>query len=225
MSVHKDCADNLRARFRALTGLKLGSGHAHEIVAAYFGYGTGSALRLEGIYPLDELWRAEILIPDLALMERRLFLLTDLPDELPGADVLADWIGESLQEARHFTGAIWHTRDIADYIGSVFVHEHPHQIMDAMSSEMAVTNALFLGFDIEESTISKYDEGMSATVNGRIEGESDQDKPFYGDAIDFETILTFDLVAGRNAYGSPSWETTGELDLSFYDDDRAEQAN
>ncbi|MBX9644239.1 MAG: hypothetical protein K2W91_09105, partial [Novosphingobium sp.] len=158
MSVHKDCADNLRARFRALTGLKLGSGHAHEIVAAYFGYGTGSALRLEGIYPLDELWRAEILIPDLALMERRLFLLTDLPDELPGADVLADWIGESLQEARHFTGAIWHTRDIADYIGSVFVHEHPHQIMDAMSSEMAVTNALWPAAGLMDTEIRCFIE-------------------------------------------------------------------
>ncbi|HEX7820138.1 MAG TPA: hypothetical protein VF463_05920 [Sphingobium sp.] len=224
MSLHKDCADALRTRFHALTGGKLGSGHAHEIVAAFFSYGTGSALRMEDEHPLDALPQADILVPDLNLMDARLANLDGLPADLPSVDELAGWIGEYLVEASYFSGSIWHSRDVEDHIAATFVHEDPQRIMDALSSEMAVTNAVFLGFDIENCDLVADDEGMVATLAGRVEGETDEEKPFYGDAIDFETTLTFDLVAGRNGYRAPAYETTGNLDLSFFDGDSGEAA-
>jgi len=47
MSIQKLCADRLRDSYRELTGKKLGSGHAHEIAAAYFGYMTAAAMQAE----------------------------------------------------------------------------------------------------------------------------------------------------------------------------------
>lgn len=72
MSIHKECVDALRAKYRALTRNKLIAGHAHEIVAAYFGYGTAAALRAEAKYPLTSLEEAEILMPALAVMDQRI---------------------------------------------------------------------------------------------------------------------------------------------------------
>lgn len=219
MYLQKDCADFLRARFASSTGQKLKAGHAHEIVAAFFGYPTGAALRADDDHPVDHLPQAAILVPALDLIEARLQDLEGLPPTLPDADELATWLCEHLSDAGHFSGSVWHTRDLADYIGGTFVPDEGLTITDALSSEMAVTNALFLGPDAESVDVVVDEDGMYANISGRVEGDSDPDKPFYGDAIRFESAVSFDLVAGRTAYRAPSWDTSGEIDFSLYDDD------
>jgi hypothetical protein len=49
------------------------------IVAAYFGYNTAAGLRAEHEYPLTALSQAEILIPDLQTMDKRVLQLNALP--------------------------------------------------------------------------------------------------------------------------------------------------
>lgn len=88
MAIHKDCADHLRAHYRATTGGRLSSGDAHELVAAFFGYNSGAALRAEGAYPVEDLPQADILIPDLAIMALRRQQISGLPTDLADAVIL-----------------------------------------------------------------------------------------------------------------------------------------
>lgn len=219
MSIHKDCADHLRAHHKALTGGKLSSGHAHELVAAFFGYGTGAALRAEAERPLDLLPGAAILIPDLALLDARRSSLGGLPEDLIGTDEIADSLVERLSSVGHFTGEAWLTRDLKDHIGSDFIQDNALSIEDALSGEIASTNAFFDELYPEEISVERYDDRLSASVAGHLNGDSDQDRAFHGDSIAFETEITFDLVAGRTGYASPNFETTGAVDDSRYYDD------
>ncbi|WP_210249792.1 hypothetical protein [Brucella pituitosa] len=88
MSIQKECADLLREYYLSLTGSKLRSGHAHELVAAYFGYRTAVALQADAVFPISSLEDAEVLIPDIAGMDRRRSELNDVPADLPDGRVL-----------------------------------------------------------------------------------------------------------------------------------------
>jgi hypothetical protein len=179
MSIHKECVDALRAKYRALTGNKLVAGHAHEIVAAYFGYGSAAALRAEGKYPLTSLEEAELLMPALAVMDRRIAELQGIPDDLPSSDELASQISAFLAEAGHFSGKIWSNRNIGEEV-STYAYENPLTILDELSGEMATTNAYFDGFYIDEVDVSSNDEGLKVMLTGTAEGEQDQDRVFSG---------------------------------------------
>lgn len=216
MTIHKDCADHLRAHYTALTGGKLSSGHAHELVAAFFGYGTGAALRAETERPLGLLSQADIMIPDLQLLDARRGALTGLPQDVPGSDEIADLLAEHLSSTGQFTGAVWLTRDLADHIASDFIQNNAFLIEDALSGEIASTNAYFDELYPEEVTIDRHGEGLTANVTGHLNGESNQDRAFHGDSIAFETEISFDLVAGRTGYSNPSFSTTGAVDDSRY---------
>ncbi|RDJ00756.1 hypothetical protein B5K05_33330 [Rhizobium phaseoli] len=220
MSIHKECVDALRAKYRALTGNKLVAGHAHEIVAAYFGYGTAAALRAEAKYPLTLLEEAEVLMPALAVMDQRIAELQGIPGDLPTVDELAAQISEFLFEAGHFSGKIWSNRNIGEEV-STYAYENPLTILDELSGEMATTNAYFDGFYIDEAEVSSNDEGLTVTLTGTAEGEQDQERAFSGDKINFTTSVTFDLVAGRVAYREPEFDTGGSVDDSYFDDDAA----
>jgi hypothetical protein len=220
MTIHKQCADHLRAKHAALTGSKLSSGHAHELVAAYFGYGTGAALRAEARYPLAELPRADILIPDLVLMETRRDAIANLPADLPDVDTLSMWVSECLCDGGHFSGLEWFTRDLGEYIDTDFLQKDPMLIEDALSGEIASTNAFFDELYIEDVEIDDGKDVLTATVEGALNGENDQDRAFHGDSIAFSSVITFDRVAGRVAYATPRVETSGAVDESrYYGDD------
>tara|TARA_R110000751_G_scaffold101602_2_gene195799 strand:- start:16927 stop:17592 length:666 start_codon:yes stop_codon:yes gene_type:complete len=220
MSIHKECVDALRAKYRALTGNKLVAGHAHEIVAAYFGYGTAAALRAEAKYLLTSLEEADVLMPALALMDQRIAEMQGISDDLPTVDELAKQISGFLVEAGHFSGKIWSNRNIGEEV-STYAYENPLTILDELSGEMAATNAYFDGFYIDKSDVSSNDEGLTVTLTGTAEGEQDQDRVFSGDKINFTTSMTFDLVAGRVAYREPEFDTGGSVDDSYYFDDHA----
>lgn len=217
MSIHKECVDALRTNYRALTGNKLVAGHAHEIVAAYFGYGTAAALRAETKYPLASLEEADVLMPALAVMDRRISELQGIPSDLPTVDELASQISDFLLGAGHFSGKIWSNRNIAEEV-STYVYENPLTILDELSGEMATTNAYCDGFYIDEADVSSHDEGLTVTLTGTAEGEQDQDRVFSGDKINFTTYVTFELVAGRVAYREPEFDTGGSVDDSYYFD-------
>lgn len=219
MTMHKECADYLRMHYAALTGGKLSSGHAHELVAAFFGYGTGSALRAETQHPLDLLSQADIMIPDLPLLDIRRTALSGLPEDLPANDVIVDLLVEHLEASGQFTGTVWLTRDLVDHIGADFIRDNAFTIEDALSGEIASTNAFFDELYPDEVTVDHGDDALIATVNGHLNGENDQDRAFHGDSIAFESVITFDRVAGRTGYSNPSFATTGEVDDSRYYDD------
>jgi len=217
MPIHKLCADRLRDSYRALTGNKLGAGHAHEITAAYFGYVTAAALRTEAQYPLSELSQADILIPDIARMDVRRSQLTGLPQDLPSSRELASDISTLLKEIGNFSGQIWDAEYLSDDING-FVQNDPMLIEGDLSGDIAQTNASFDELYLDEVEVETNDDGLVATIEGSLNGEQDQDRVFHGDKIKFTSIMTMDRVAGRVAYTSPEFETTGGVDDSMYYD-------
>lgn len=222
MSIVKLCADHLRHTHRALTGSKLGSGHAHEIVAAFFGYPTASALQAEPAYDPDDIIAAEVLIPDLAMLDQRLGALNGLPADLPDGDDIATMLCSYLEEAQQFAGEVWHTRDLADFIQSDVIAKDPMLIENDLSSEISSTNAFFDELYVDECSFEIFDDAIVASLSGNLNGESDQDKAFVGDSIAFTTVMTMDRVAARVGYAKPTFETEGAVDFSrYYNDDEA----
>lgn len=220
-TIQKECADFLRTTFNNLTSSKLGSGHAHEIVAAYFGYCTAAALRAEPKYQLSALNEAAILIPDLRLMDQRMQQLNGLPTGLPNVDELASQLSSFLSANGYLSGEVWYTRDLEEYIDVSFIQEDPMMIEDALSGEMAMTNAFFDELYIDKVNLDVGDDVLVANVSGALNGENDPDKPFHGDSIVFTTMMTFERAAGRTGYRRPELETSGAIDDSDYYDENA----
>ncbi|OJU34984.1 MAG: hypothetical protein BGN99_24775 [Alphaproteobacteria bacterium 65-37] len=217
MTIQKDCADHLRSTYTTGSS-KLRAGHAHEIVASYFGYGTAAALQAESAYPLAALDEASVLIPAIPLMEQRMQQLKGLPTNLPGADELAKRLSAYLVQHNHFSGQVWHTHKLEEFIEEEFIQDHSLAIMDDLSGEMAETNAYFDELYVEQVTISEAPESVVATVSGHLNGENDPDKPFSGDSIAFTTTVTLERVAGRTAFLSPELDSGGTVDDKDYYD-------
>jgi len=215
MTIYKDCADHLRASYRHQTGGHLLSGHAHELVAAFFGYGSAAALRADLVYPVSQLEQADILIPDLALMDaRRLQLTADLPD----SGALASDLCDLLRSLGHFSGEDWNSRDLPDQIND-YVQRDPMMIEEDLNGQISLTNAYFDELYLDEVVPEPNEDALMVTINGSLNGTSDQDRVFSGDKIIFSTLMTFNRVAGRVAFSSPELETSGYVDQSYYDDE------
>jgi len=93
----KICADTLRAYTNEKYNIKLKATHAHELVAAYFGYSSKNALLADTKYPISNLHQAEIIVmaPDDAIDQRRK-KLQGLPEELPDSHTLGEEVYNSL---------------------------------------------------------------------------------------------------------------------------------
>ena len=93
-NITKLCADSLRAFLNSNYGIRLKSGHAHEITAAVFGYKSRIALLADRSFPMSRLDQAEfiLLLPDSQLLDQRLQCLEGLPDDLPSVDILTEAI-------------------------------------------------------------------------------------------------------------------------------------
>lgn len=95
--ISKLCADSLRALVNEKYGTKLKSAHAHELVAAYFGYRSKNALLADENYPISALAQAGIVVtmPDEFFNKRRMDLL-ELPSDLPDNSDLYQTIHSTL---------------------------------------------------------------------------------------------------------------------------------
>ena len=219
MTIQKDCADHLR-EYVSAAGATLGAGHAHEVVAAFFGYGTGAALRADDGYPVENLLDADILVPDPAMLARRTQEIDALPDEVRNIEDVVSVLCGFLQAQGHFKGEVWRTEDLAGYVKDDYLPSH-HMltIMDELSGEMAETNASFDGPDFDEASIETDDDSVKVSVTGVLEGDTDLDRPFSGDKINFTCVVAFDRVAGRVAFRKPDITASGGVDDSYYDAD------
>ncbi len=99
--IAKLSADSLRSYFIDKYGIKVKSGHAHEIVAAFFGFKSRIAMLADKNQIVNN-WEAEfilldppiyfILDPTISLINQRLQNLQDLSPDLPLGHVLAEEI-------------------------------------------------------------------------------------------------------------------------------------
>ncbi len=109
LDITKACADSLRAFTQNNYGIQLKSSHAHELVAAYFGYASRAALIADKQWPIGNLTDAEIVIlkPSTPLIDQRLRSLEKLSSKLPPSDILAKGVYAPIVADEQFSGKIW----------------------------------------------------------------------------------------------------------------------
>jgi hypothetical protein len=95
--IYKLCAGSLRTFSNERYKIKLKAAHAHELVAAFFGYSSKNALLADKKKPVTNLARAEIVVmmPD-GFIDRRRKNLQGLSSELPDSYTLGEAVYGSL---------------------------------------------------------------------------------------------------------------------------------
>lgn len=103
--ISKLCADNLRTFANNNFSIKLKASHAHELVAAYFGYKSRAALIADTISPIYNLPKAEIIVMSSdKLIDQRRSELEELPLELPDSYTLGESVYAILFSDRWWKG-------------------------------------------------------------------------------------------------------------------------
>ena len=219
--IAKLCADHLRETVDSENGEKLKSSHAHELVAACFGYKSRAALLAETDYPLSALGGAKILVPDVPLIEERRARLSGLPAGLPSSYALAAVIGYFLKEEKLFKGQLWLNDNLEACITGEFLHQGDaaSKISNALSGVMAETNAIFDDAHYEDAVVTSDDDEVVVEVTGTFHGDSDPERPFSGDKINMSVAVTLPRHAGRSSFGDPEIHVEGELDDGWYGPD------
>lgn len=102
--ITKLCADSLRSYLNTKYDIKLKSGHAHEIVAAIFGYKSRIALLADKKYPIDNLAKAEFILlePSISFIDQRLKNLEGLSLDLPPSPILVEVVCSVIKDNAPF---------------------------------------------------------------------------------------------------------------------------
>lgn len=118
--ITKKCADSLRSFSLEKFGIELKSSHAHELVAAYFGYSSRASLLSDSKRPISNLAEAEfiVLMPTTFIKERCIDL-QGLPENLPHE--LAEGVYSPLYDEKWITKTIWPT---LEELGKALADQH-----------------------------------------------------------------------------------------------------
>lgn len=125
--INKFCADHLRALSNN-HGIKLKPSHAHELVAAFFGYKSKAALYADNQYPISNLPKAKVivLVPSAPIDERRKNL-EDFPSALPDSNTLCENVFTLLANEKLIVATrIWSFHDIKRQ-AILLAHEYQYE--------------------------------------------------------------------------------------------------
>ncbi len=187
--IFKLCADSLRTFSKEKYDIKLKAAHAHELVAALFGYRSKNTMLADTKYPVSNLDQAEIIvmIHDDSIDQRRQNL-EGLSSELPDSFALGEAVYASLFSDE------WKAS-----------HHHPFKNFDELATFLIENNDgyqhLFRGYrDIPMQHIVEVkdeESGVFLTVThahriytGEMQGVG-------------ENTINLPRVAGRIGYGKP----------------------
>ena len=215
----KACSDFLRSEYFAYGGEKLKASHSRELTAAFFGYKSHAALLAEKHYPLKNLGEADVLIPNIELIEQRRNMLAGLPAALFSSHEIASKLSKFLQEMHYFDGTVWLYESLEAYVTEVLLIKEDARIMDALSGVMAETNATFgteFGY-YESADVIEEDDMVTVEVEGQYNGSPDSERPFCGDQIDMTVTVELPRVAGRAAFANPNISASGVVNDDWVD--------
>ncbi|MDX3914822.1 MULTISPECIES: hypothetical protein [Olivibacter] len=120
LEITKHCADSLRSFLQNNFGIQIKSSHAHELVAACFGYSSRAALLADTKCPISNLKQAEILVlTPTAEIKKRRKELKGLPENLP--DNLVEGVYFSLYEKKWILHTI---RPTLEELGKALADQH-----------------------------------------------------------------------------------------------------
>lgn len=69
----------------------------------------------------------------------------------------------------------------------------------------------------ETAELVDNDGHLTIEVEGQLNGQSDDERPFCGDQIDMKVTVELPLIAGRVAFGEPDISATGEINDDWVD--------
>jgi hypothetical protein len=188
--ITKVCADALRAFTQDNYGIQLKSSHAHELVAAYFGYASRAAMLADKNFPIRNLSNAEIIVqnPVQNLVEQRVKTLEGLPLGLPSSDVLAEGVYAPIISKENFFGNLW---------------PNFREAAIALSDERAFSNLRLMGMDPKElDWLIDVDVKTTASevlMTVLIDYPSTAVKPLRHASV----AITLPRVAARIGFGQP----------------------
>ncbi len=196
LEITKACADSLRTFTQNNYEIHLKSTHAHEIVAAYFGYSSRAALLADKKCPIGTLKDAELIILNdpMLRIEQRLKTLANLPSGLPSSDILAVEIYKTTITNEQLSEKVWtdfKEMAIAYAEDRVFHNEKMERMMG------------FEGFDQRELdwliqvNIKTLETDVLMTVTYNYPAKAK--KPFRHASV----AVTLPRIAGNVGYGEP----------------------
>lgn len=188
--ITKLCADSLRAYLNDKHGIKLKSGHAHEIVAAFFGYNSKIALLADQKYPLSNLEKAEFILlnPPTPFVDQRLKSLEGLSPDLPSSTILAEGVYAPIVAEKWILDKLWPTfHDLAVFLAEERLHQKMKSLgmnpeafnwitdvdMEAKEAEVAM-NVIF---DYPTNTGERFRQAKVEIKLPRIAGNIGYGKP------------------------------------------------
>lgn len=123
--ITKLCADHLRT-FAENYGVKLKASHAHELVAAFFGYKSRAAMLTDTLYPINNLPLANIIVlAPTAPIDQRRETLQDLPQNLPDTYSLGEVIHTVLLAEKWLINTPWSTYEqLAIFLADEYLLEN-----------------------------------------------------------------------------------------------------
>lgn len=189
--ITKLCADHLRTFAKDNHNIKLKASHAHELVAAFFGYHSRAALLADTITPLSKLPQAEIIVLEPTVFGQRRKNLQDLSSDLPNNRILIETIYSILRAEQWILKKEWtNFVDLAKFLADEHLSQ---QLMSRTDPDR---------FHVEVEVIAT-DNGMLLKVFRKIRFSTE--KPFFDLMNDRTTIFTIKLprLAGHIGYGKP----------------------
>jgi len=200
--ITKACADYLRDMYDQNPKLK--SSHAHELVAAYFGYSSRAALLADSKFPIENLGKATLFIPDIELLASRMKELEGLPEAVSNVEKLAEVLTKYIEDQDYFTADVWLTPSLEDYLLEDYLSDNQVEVDDRMIMLISSEGGHYYTDPIYDTFSCKFegDYFIAAFTGGLIE-EPHPARVFTGSELTVSIEIKFRRVAGRTAFHYP----------------------
>ena len=178
------CATHLRTSLNENHNITLKSSHAHEIVAALFGYKSKAAMLADKKYSIAKLEKSQLMMfeREFSFIDTRMEELSGLPDDMPNNDVIAETVYSLFQQKTSGQRQAYTTfEDMAIALAKPYLQDHLNKWQ--LTSEK-------LGLDTKVNTDIKADE-LLLTVSFNLP----KNRKYY------DVSISFPRVAGSVGYG------------------------
>ena len=192
----KRCADDLRV-FSEDHGSRIKASHAHEIVAAIFGYKSKAAMDADDLCSMENLQQANIyILTPSAFIDARRECLEGLPHDLPNTYALAEALIPTIEESfkgkssasfSHFVETI--SGEYLQTNGSFLIPEHFGHYKNARH----IFSKPIFEF---KPRIQNTKDGLIITATNRYYGSVDQHFP----SVDIMVTINLKRIAGHVGY-------------------------
>ncbi len=188
-SIFKQCADSLRTFTNEKYDIKLKATHAHELVAAYFGYLSKNAMLADTKYPINNLNQSEIVVMTSdGFIDQRRENLQGLSSELPDSYTLGEAVYESL-----FANEWW-----ASQYPPFRNYEKLAKIL--VENSDAYQNVFKFYRDVPMHHIVEVEDAGDGVTLTVLHSHRTSSGELLGDG---KTTINLPRVAGRIGYGKP----------------------